>query len=241
MAETLEQGPIYFFDQPKPKRKWGKKKKRGEQLDVIISGYTNPHESRSFYRNPAYKEERMEGGDTSVIVNTAKEIPVSPSCCPLVFQPTCKDHLDQLSQIPSHSLKEETLQLASLNEYKYRAATILHELEDMLRHFSKYKIILPQGISNILNYSWKELVENAWYNKKYCQEPTYKNVNEGIKLASEESSRLSPSSEYTDEEMAVNTKRRSKQLTGFSTDVVKGSENLVPLLNKRKEKLLIFS
>ncbi|XP_062838885.1 uncharacterized protein C3orf20 isoform X3 [Anolis carolinensis] len=231
MAETLEQGPIYFFDQPKSKRKWVKKKKRGEQLDVIISGYTNPQENRSFYRNPAYREERMEGGDASVKINTAKQIPVSPSCHPLVFQPTCEHHLDQLSQIPSHSLKEETLQLASLNEHKYISVTILRELEDMLRHFSKYKIILPQGILNILNYSWKDLVEDAWYNKKYCQEPTYKNLNTGIKLASEESCRLSPSSEY-DDEMAVNTKRRSKQLIGVSTDVVKGSKNPVPLVNK---------
>ncbi|XP_042325702.1 uncharacterized protein LOC121931764 isoform X2 [Sceloporus undulatus] len=231
MAESLEHEPVYFFDQPNPKRKWDKKKKPGEQLGDLISGNTNPLESRSSYRNPGCIGERMEGSDTLVKSNITKQISVfPPSSDPLIFRTICEDPSDQPSHILSHSLIKETLQSASLDKYKCIAVTILQELEDMMRCFSKYKIILPQGILNILN--WKELAEDAWYNKKYCQGPRYKTIKPGRTQASEESSRLLSTSEYTDDDMATDIKRRNKILAGFPTDVVKGSENPVPLLNK---------
>ncbi|KAH0616758.1 hypothetical protein JD844_028129, partial [Phrynosoma platyrhinos] len=232
MAESLEQGPIYFFDQLKTKRKWDKKKEPREQLGDFISGCTNPQESSSSYRNPGCIGEHMEGSDALVKSNITKQIPISPPRCdPLVFRKICEDPSDQPFHIFSHSLTEETLQSDSLDKFKCKAVTILQELEDMLRCFSKYKIILPQGILNIFNYSWKELVEDAWYNKKYCQGPRYRNVKLGGRQASEESSRLSPTSEYTDDDMAADIKRRSKKRVDFPTDV-KGSENPGPLLNK---------
>ncbi|XP_044311468.1 uncharacterized protein C3orf20 homolog [Varanus komodoensis] len=224
MAEMLEQGPIYFFDQPKPKRKWLKKMEPRLQLADLISVSDSLHETKNFYWNPGCTEGHMEGKVKSKI---AKKDRVCPDTYgPSVSQATCEDPLDQSSKIPSDSLSEVFLYSTSWEEYKCTAVAILCELEEMLNHFSKSKFILPQGILNILNYSWKELTESVWDNEKSWQELT------GKRQASEEPNMLSTTSKSTDYEVAKNIKRGSRKSLGFPTDVAKQTENPGILLKR---------
>ncbi|KAJ7329923.1 hypothetical protein JRQ81_016097 [Phrynocephalus forsythii] len=231
MAETLHQGPIYFFDQPKTKRKC-EKKLEPESLPNLISGSTDPHESGSFHRKPGHTKEQMEGNGVLVNDSSAKQVLGPPQTYgPFIVQPASEKVHSQTSQIPSHG-PTEVLLPPSLDQYQSIAVAILQELEDMLNHFSKEKIIVPLGTLNILNYSWKHLIEGAWYNKKSCQELVYKNVNSSRRQSSEMSNTLSSTSELTDCERTEDLTRKSKKTVDFPSGPAKGSENPGTVLNK---------
>lgn len=182
----------------------------------------------------------MEGNGALVKNSSVKQVLVPPQAYggSFIVRPTFENVHIQSSQITSH-VPTKVLQPTSLDQYKSIAVSVLQELEDMLNHFSKQKMIVPLGILNILNYSWKDLIEGAWCNKKSFQELVYKNVNSSRRQAPEMSSRLSSASELTDCEMAENITRKSKKTVGFPNGIAKGSENPGALLNKSKDKLLV--
>ncbi|XP_053108021.1 uncharacterized protein LOC128326012 isoform X2 [Hemicordylus capensis] len=237
MAEILEQGPVYFFDQPKIKKKWVKKMGPGEQLTDLNTTSANPHETGCIHRNSGYTEEHLEGNDTLLKHNTAEKDPGSLQIHgPSIFRTTCEDPPIQLCQISSALLTEEAVVHATLlDEYKCMALTILCELEEMLNHFSKYKFILPKGISNILTYSWKELVEDASYNKKSWQELACKNIKSARRKTSEEEcNKLSPTSEYMDNEMVGNIARQCRRASISITKETKPPKILSKRLSGNK-------
>ncbi|XP_053262976.1 uncharacterized protein LOC128422670 isoform X4 [Podarcis raffonei] len=227
MAETLEQEPIYFFDQLKitGKRKRNMKIEPGEHfVDInLISTDPDPHE---IHRNSGCMDEHREINYAFVKDRKAKKEPVSTKTDdPSISINICENPLAHLSQIPSLPPTEEDLRSTSLEEHKCMAATILCELEEMLKRFTKFKFILPQGVLNILSSSWKDLTEGVWQNKKYLQELAYKNFKSRRRQASEESNRLPPTFEYTDYETAKNVKRKSRKSVDFPMGATKGMDN----------------
>ncbi|XP_077790945.1 uncharacterized protein LOC114605895 [Podarcis muralis] len=232
MAETLEQEPIYFFDQLKTKRKRNMKIEPGEHfVDInLISTDPDPHE---IHRNSGSMDEHRERNYAFVKDSLAKKEPVSTKTDdPSISINICENPLAHLSQIPSFPPAEEDLRSTSLEEHKCMAATILCELEEMLKRFTKFKFILPQGVLNILSSSWKDLIEGVWQNKKYLQELAYKNFKSRRRQASQESNRLPPAFEYTDYETAKNVKRKSRKSVDFPMGATKGMDNPGTLSNR---------
>ncbi|CAI5785747.1 Hypothetical predicted protein [Podarcis lilfordi] len=234
MAETLEQEPIYFFDQLKTtgKQKRNMKIEPGEHfVDInLISTDPDPHE---IHRNSGCMDEHRERNYSFVKDSIAKKEPVSTKTDgPSISINISENPLARLSQIPSFPPAEEDLRSTSLEEHKCMAATILCELEEMLKRFTKFKFILPQGVLNILSSSWKDLIEGVWQNKKYLQELAYKNLKSRRRQASQESNRLPPTCEYTDYETAKNVKRKSRKSVDFPMGATKGMDNPGALSNR---------
>nr|XP_028603394.1 uncharacterized protein LOC114605895 isoform X2 [Podarcis muralis] len=232
MAETLEQEPIYFFDQLKTKRKQNMKIEPGEHfVDInLISTDPDPHD---IHRNSGSMDEHRERNYAFVKDSLAKKEPVSTKTDdPSISINICENPLAHLSQIPSFPPTEEDLRSTSLEEHKRMAATILCELEEMLKRFTKFKFILPQGVFNILSSSWKDLIQGVWQNKKYLQELAYKNFKSRRRQASQESNRLPPAFEYTDYETAKNVKRKSRKSVDFPMGATKGMDNPGTLSNR---------
>ncbi|KAM4676027.1 uncharacterized protein O3C94_008669 [Discoglossus pictus] len=79
----------------------------------------------------------------------------------------------------SNLVTDEEQFMNSFDEYKYAAPTLLHDLGKLLQFFSQYEVIFPQGLVNVLNYSWKELIEGAVYTKRNWQPAVYKRTVTG--------------------------------------------------------------
>ncbi|RXM35859.1 hypothetical protein EOD39_3876, partial [Acipenser ruthenus] len=109
--------------------------------------------------------------------------------------------LPLINKDPSHSLsknssaEDPTLQPVSsslgdhaqtsqIDEYKYAAPTLLEELGEMLLEYEGCEEVnFPRGLLNILNCSWKELVEGAVYSKRQQQSLACKSMKH-LKLRS---------------------------------------------------------
>ncbi|KAJ6656407.1 hypothetical protein lerEdw1_003910 [Lerista edwardsae] len=234
MTEPLEQGPLFFFDQPKIKKYWDRIIGLGEQFAYLNSSNSNSYETGCIHRHFGCTEEHTERNDALMKNGTAKQDPGSPQTCdPSVFRTICEDSLAQLSQKSSDPLTEEVLQLTLLEECKGMALTMLGELEETLNQFSKHKFVLPQGVLNILPCSWEELTEDACCMEKPGLEPAYKSIQVGRWQTSEEGNRLSPTSEYVDCEVAAEgTERQRRRNRDFPAGVTKGAKNPETLLNK---------
>lgn len=61
----------------------------------------------------------------------------------------------------SPPLSKTHLQKDLFEEYKLIASEILHELGEVLQKYAEYHIIYPEGIVNLVNYSWHDLIEGA--------------------------------------------------------------------------------
>ncbi|XP_056430286.1 uncharacterized protein C3orf20 homolog [Hyla sarda] len=87
----------------------------------------------------------------------------------------------------SQGINDEDQLMNPFEDYKYVAPTLLYELGKLLHFFSQYEIVFPQGLVNVLNYSWQELIEGAIYPKKQCQSQTSKKTTDtSAQMAAEE-------------------------------------------------------
>ncbi|XP_034628216.1 uncharacterized protein LOC117878038 [Trachemys scripta elegans] len=217
---TLEPGPIYFFDQLKSRTK-ERGKKIPEEPPTDFNSLTTNSQPTGFIpslvkcRNPGCTAEHVEGNEDSFLKDdTARreKYPFLPQISSSsLFKTSSEVPSSKLSQMPSILPADEEIQPSLLDEYKYMAPTILHELGEILQLFSSYDIIFPQGIVNLLNYSWKELTEGADYSKRHQQSLRYKSIRSGKSQASEECEKMASGSEYTDHEMTQCEKSRRKK------------------------------
>jgi hypothetical protein len=54
------------------------------------------------------------------------------------------------------------LQKTLYEEYKLIAPEILYELGQILQKYAEHNIIFPEGIINLMNYSWQDLIEDTY-------------------------------------------------------------------------------
>nr|XP_008176965.2 uncharacterized protein LOC101948618 [Chrysemys picta bellii] len=217
---TLEPGPIYFFDQLKSRTK-ERGKKIPEEPPTDFNSLTTNSQPPGFIpslvkcRNPGCTAEHVEGNEDSFLKDdTARreKYPFLPQISSSSLLKTSSEvPSSKLSQMPPVLPADEEIQPSLLDEYKYMAPTILHELGEILQLFSSYDIIFPQGIVNLLTYSWKELTEGADYSKRHHQSLRYKSIRSGKSQASEECEKMASGSEYTDHEMTQCEKSRRKK------------------------------
>ncbi|XP_058165225.1 uncharacterized protein [Dasypus novemcinctus] len=151
----MDTGPLYFFDQLKPKReKWMKR-----QCEDLFSG------SR----------------DTSTAKLSCKESIDSKGLASLSTIATSFEkvelHSFSSSQSSSSTKRPTTFKFSQkglkkklFKEYKFIAPEILYELGETLQKYAEGNITFPMGIANLVNYSWKDLTEGSY--KKKC---TFKN------------------------------------------------------------------
>ncbi|XP_032654504.2 uncharacterized protein LOC116835626 [Chelonoidis abingdonii] len=217
---TLEPGPIYFFDQLKSRTK-ERGKKIPEEPPADFNSLTTNSQPVGFipslvkFRNPGCTAEHVEGNEDSFLKDETvrrEKYPFLPQISGAsLFKTSSEVPSSKLSQVPSVLPADEEIQPSLLDEYKYMTPTILHELGEILQLFASYDIIFPQGIVNLLNYSWKELTEGADYSKRNQQSLRYKSIRSGKSQASEECEKLASGSEYMDHEMTQCAKGRRKK------------------------------
>ncbi|CAM4467456.1 unnamed protein product [Lepidochelys olivacea] len=217
---TLEPGPIYFFDQLKSRTKERGKKLPGELATDFNSLTTNSHPTGFIpslvkCRNPGCTAEHVEGNEDSFLKDDTARREKYPFLPQISGSSLCKTSSEvpssKPSQMPSILPADEEIQPSLLDEYKYMAPTILHELGEILQLFASYDIIFPQGIVNLLNDSWKELTEGADYSKRHQQSLRYKSIRSGKGQASEDCDKMAPGSEYMDHEMTQCAKSQCKK------------------------------
>ncbi|XP_032730144.1 uncharacterized protein C3orf20 homolog [Lontra canadensis] len=146
-VKSLDIEPIYFFDQMKPKRKKWKKRECEDHFLYLrhTSGATYSHTKSILSKE--LKEARL----TTVAEAEEQDVFYSfdISTSPIVAQfspPLSKIHL----------------QKDLFEEYKLIASEILHELGEILQKYAEYHIVYPEGIVNLMNYSWHDLTEGAF-------------------------------------------------------------------------------
>ncbi|CAM4485198.1 unnamed protein product [Caretta caretta] len=217
---TLEPGPIYFFDQLKSRTK-ERGKKLPEELPTDFNSLTTNSHPTGFIpslvkcRNPGCTAEHVEGNEDSFLKDDTARREKYPFLPQISGSSLCKTSSEvpssKPSQMPSILPADEEIQPSLLDEYKYMAPTILHELGEILQLFASYDIIFPQGIVNLLNDSWKELTEGADYSKRHQQSLRYKSIRSGKGQASEDCDKMAPGSEYMDHEMTQCAKSQRKK------------------------------
>ncbi|XP_037369747.1 uncharacterized protein C3orf20-like isoform X2 [Talpa occidentalis] len=146
-AKPLDIGPIYFFDQMKPKRKRWEKTKHEDCIPHLK--YRLRHE---YSHTENTKSKELEALSTITIPEENYESHssgISPFYSVSKFSPHLKS-------------AKICLQKRLLEEYKLTASEILNELAEILQKYVEYNITFPVGIVNLINYSWSELTEGAY-------------------------------------------------------------------------------
>ncbi|XP_063786563.1 uncharacterized protein LOC134935413 [Pseudophryne corroboree] len=172
LSKMLRTGPLYFYDQMKTNTV-KRTKKAPEELPSDMK-YMNISPRLANFINGLHKNKK------GVSAQAEKKQAMSPKDDKL-----CKEKYAVLPEISSSSFvksgvennHQKVTQLVTDDEqfmnpfedYKYVAPTLLYELGKLLQLFSQFEIIFPQGVVNVLNYSWQELIEGAVYSKKHCQ------------------------------------------------------------------------
>ncbi|XP_018418886.1 PREDICTED: uncharacterized protein LOC108792578 [Nanorana parkeri] len=188
MSSMLRIGPVYFYDQLKT-RAVKRSKKMPEELPSDMK-YLNINPRLANFINglnrnkkggPA-QSERKENAlprDEKMRKEKYTVLPeISSSTLP-------KNSVESSNQKLNHVITDDEHFMNPFDDYKYVAPTLLYELGKLLHFFSQYEIIFPQGVVNVLNYSWQELIEGAVYTKTCCQ--SSKKMTADTSLASEES------------------------------------------------------
>ncbi|XP_060051549.1 uncharacterized protein LOC132539533 [Erinaceus europaeus] len=137
----LVTGPIYFFDQMKPKiKKWEKREQ--DRQDSLIS--LPSHRKSTKYE---VGEEARES-----VVTTAEDEDDSYAY----------SHILSVSRM-SGSLKiTKTCQQGYLfKEHKLMAAELLRDLGEMFQTYADYNFTFPVGVANLVSYSWYDLTEGS--------------------------------------------------------------------------------
>ncbi|KAM5171472.1 uncharacterized protein C3orf20 homolog [Mantella aurantiaca] len=168
----LRTGPVYFYDQLKAKAVKRSKKMPEELPSDMKYLNINPRLANfinSLNRNkkggPAQAEKKQNAPPTDEKMRKEKYT-VLPDIGSSTLQ---KNSVANSNQKLSQIITDDEHFMNPFDDYKYVAPTLLYELGKLLHFFSQYEIIFPQGVVNVLNYSWQELTEVAGYRKKYCQ------------------------------------------------------------------------
>ncbi|XP_047595773.1 uncharacterized protein C3orf20 homolog isoform X2 [Lutra lutra] len=145
-VKSLDIEPIYFFDQMKPKRKKWKKRECEDHFLYLrhTSGATYSHTKSILSKE--LKEARLTTVAEAEEQDAFYSFDISTT-------PTVAQFSPPLSKIH--------LQKDLFEEYKLIASEILHELGEILQKYAEYHIIYPEGIVNLMNYSWHDLIEGA--------------------------------------------------------------------------------
>ncbi|MXQ85981.1 hypothetical protein E5288_WYG010180 [Bos mutus] len=144
----LDTGPIYFFDQIKPKRKIWEKRKCEDHFPLLeCTEGANYNPTRSIFKE-------LEKAKLSTVAESGEKDEF------ISFGVSQTSSVSMLST----NLKFSKLQLQKslFEEYKLTAAEILYELEEVLQKYAVYNITFPVGIVNLVDYSWHDLTSDAY-------------------------------------------------------------------------------
>ncbi|KYO36211.1 uncharacterized protein LOC102568548 [Alligator mississippiensis] len=225
-AAILEPGPIYFFDQLKTRKKERSKKIPAERPTDFSSFHTHLQwvgliPSLVKCKKTDCREDYMERNEDSFLKDDTERRVKHPVVCQTsaysLFNTKSEDPNSKISQMPSTLPEDEDPQLSQLDEYRYTVLTMLQELAEILHFFTSYEIIFPQGLINVLNYSWRELSEGADYSKWCRKSLTCESQSLGRGQALDEYDKMVSRSECISYETAENAKvhqRKSGVLHG---------------------------
>ncbi|XP_075198561.1 uncharacterized protein LOC142301440 [Anomaloglossus baeobatrachus] len=173
MSSTmLKTGPLYFYDQLKTKS-IKRTKKVPEELPSDMK-YMNINPRLASFINSLNKnkkgvtsqaEKKAEASSKEDKLHKEKYAVLPEIGAPSFVKNGEEFHNQKLNQ----GIYDEDPFMNPFEDYKYIAPTLLYELGKLLHFFSQYEIVFPQGVVNVLNYSWLELIEGAVYPKKPCQ------------------------------------------------------------------------
>ncbi|XP_075132423.1 uncharacterized protein C3orf20-like [Leptodactylus fuscus] len=190
----LKTGPLYFYDQLKT-RTVKRTKKVPEELPSDMK-YMNINPRLASFINSLNKNKKGVSSEKKQ-VTSPKEDKLHKdkyAVLPEIGAPSfVKSSGDNHNQKISQGINDEDQFMNPFEDYKYVAPTLLYELGKLLHFFSQYEIFFPQGVVNVLNYSWQELIEGAVYPKKLCHSPTSKKVADtSVQIAAEENDYKTP-------------------------------------------------
>ncbi|XP_059537934.1 uncharacterized protein LOC132227162 isoform X2 [Myotis daubentonii] len=145
-TRPLDIGPIYFFDQMKPKKKkWEKR----DRLPYLEHASEEKHSTTESFNSKEVGEEPS----LSMVAALKKQYAFQP----FAFSPT-----PVVSKLSANlTFSKIQMQKSLLEEYKDIAAELLCELGETLQMYAEYNIAFPVGIVNLVNYSWHDLIEEA--------------------------------------------------------------------------------
>ncbi|KAJ1061807.1 hypothetical protein K5549_002842 [Capra hircus] len=144
----LDTGPIYFFDQIKPKRKIWEKRKCEDHFPLLeCTEGANYNPARSIFKEleKARFSTVAESGEKDEFISSSVSQTSSVSMLSTNFK-----------------FSKLQLQKSLFEEYKLTAAEILYELEEILQKYTVYNITFPVGIVNLVDYSWHDLTADAY-------------------------------------------------------------------------------
>ncbi|XP_040269320.1 uncharacterized protein LOC120984482 [Bufo bufo] len=218
----LKTGPLYFYDQLKTKT-IKRMKKVPEELPSDMK-YLNINPRLASFINSLNKNKK------GISAQAEKKHVISPkeekqhkekyTVLPEIGAPSfVKNGGDIHNQKLSQGVHDEDQFMNPFEDYKYVAPTLLYELGKLLRFFSRYEIVFPQGVVNVLNYSWKELIEGAVYPKKQWQSLTSKKtVDTSEQSAAEESEYKTPANLESGDNIKNNKNKANTTLLEGSKD-----------------------
>ncbi|KAB0379127.1 hypothetical protein FD755_010705 [Muntiacus reevesi] len=144
----LDTGPIYFFDQIKPKRKIWEKRKCEDHLPLLeCPEGANYNPTRSIFKE-------LEKAKLSTVAESKEKDEF------ISFGVSQTSSVSTLST--NFKFSKLQLQKSLFEEYKVTAAEILFELEEILEKYAVYNIAFPVGIVNLVDYSWHDLTADAF-------------------------------------------------------------------------------
>ncbi|XP_078511992.1 uncharacterized protein LOC144771243 [Lissotriton helveticus] len=232
----ISTGPVYFYDQPKTKASKRAKKMPEElpadvkflSVNPRIAGFLNSLGKR---RKSISVGAAVEKGEASQV----KEDGVRRerySVLPEIANSTTFRHAAEDCHprpVPPAPLipGDEDLQMNPFDEYKYAAPSILYELSKMLLLFARYELLFPQGLVNVLTYSWKELTEGAVYTKRHWQSLAYQGVRPGMAQLSEEAEAKQAELEAPENTEQSRNKNRKSLMPG-ETSKDRGTQDAAP-------------
>ncbi|XP_053320317.1 uncharacterized protein LOC128491946 [Spea bombifrons] len=193
----MSTGPLYFYDQVKMKTTKRVKKMPEElppdmkyiNINPRLANFINSiNKSRKGVSTQAEKKQLSLSNEDKAQKEKDK-FPVLPE---INGANPPKNSIENPNPKPTHFLTDDDQFMSPFEDYKYVAPTLLYELGKLLHFFSQYEIIFPQGVINILYYSWKELIEGAVYNKKHCQSQPSKKGTADQSQVPEESENKQP-------------------------------------------------
>ncbi|KAM9311671.1 uncharacterized protein C3orf20-like [Gastrophryne carolinensis] len=166
----VKTGPVYFYDQLKT-RTIKRTKKMPEELPSDMK-YLNINPRLANFINSLNKNkkgaqaERKQQSPVKDDKMHKEKFAVLPE---INGSSLVKNGVENHNQKASQPIADEDQLMNPFDDYKYVAPTLLYELGKLLHFFSQYEIVFPQGVVNVLNYSWRELTEGAVYTKKPSQ------------------------------------------------------------------------
>nr|XP_048274704.1 uncharacterized protein LOC125389993 isoform X2 [Myodes glareolus]XP_048274705.1 uncharacterized protein LOC125389993 isoform X2 [Myodes glareolus] len=150
-------GPIYFFDQLKPKvRRWKKETQKDPFLDPKakddVEDLVQNLEHLSHKLEPLTEPEPTDAQE-----NTAIPVEEDKSSTLILSEPP-STHKSPLDSQFSKTYLYKTL----FEEYKVIASEILYELEKTLKKYAQDGTAFPVGLLNLMTYSWQDLIEDSF-------------------------------------------------------------------------------